>query len=291
MSINKTVLTLFSVFIACAVARATTLPVTLFSPAPISGCSDSDATAWKAQVVTNGGTVSAGRLTLVCQMITGLKSDGVWAKLDGLWLLAAENSQSALVDLVARRTATVTNAPTFTTNLGYLSAGSASYIDTGYNFSTNSVQYTRNSGHIMAYVNNSSGVSSNVGIVGTSSAVSFIFPRYTGDVLHARINSSSGSGFTAYTAVGSSIASRTGSTTTVTYKNGSSLGTDATASSAITSANLLILGRNIGVGDTANRYAAVSIGAGLTAGEVSGGSRTTGIDGRVLTYLTAIGAN
>ena len=49
---------------------------------------DAAATAWKNQVVTNGGTVSAGRLALVSTMIAGLKADGVWTLLDRLWIFA-----------------------------------------------------------------------------------------------------------------------------------------------------------------------------------------------------------
>ena len=61
--------------------------------------SNTETTGWIGKVYELGGTVSSTRRTLVDALISGLKSDGVWPKLDRLWLFAAENATSALVDL------------------------------------------------------------------------------------------------------------------------------------------------------------------------------------------------
>ena len=62
--------------------------------------------------------VSSTRRTLVDALIRGLKTDGVWSKLDRLWLFAAENATSALVDVKEGRLATAVSSPTFTTDRG-----------------------------------------------------------------------------------------------------------------------------------------------------------------------------
>ena len=48
-------------------------------------------------------------------------TDGVWAKLDQIWIFAAENAKSALIDLKGLATATSTGgiAPSFTADRGY----------------------------------------------------------------------------------------------------------------------------------------------------------------------------
>lgn len=105
---------------------------------------DSDAKAWKAAVTGAGGSVSIGRLGAVSALISALKNGGVWSNLDRLWLLAAENSQQALVDLVARASATAVNAPAFTANRGYQGNGTSSWIDSGFNAATAGGNFSQN---------------------------------------------------------------------------------------------------------------------------------------------------
>lgn len=107
-----------------------------------------ETTAWVAAVVGDGGTVSAGRKTLVNDLIVGLKSDGVWTKLDRLWLFAAENSQSALRDIKAAAAATPTNSPAFTADDGYDDSGTSTDKSLNSNFNPTtapSPNYTQNS--------------------------------------------------------------------------------------------------------------------------------------------------
>ena len=96
--------------------------VAVMTPAAAGG-DEAETTAWVAEVVSNGGTVSAGRQTIVNDLIAGLKADGVWIKLDRLWLFAAEDQPSALTDLVGLTLATAVNSPTFTADEGYTSNG------------------------------------------------------------------------------------------------------------------------------------------------------------------------
>jgi hypothetical protein len=206
-----------------------------------------------------------------------------------LWILAAENTQSALTDMVALDLAVVNGSPTFTTDRGYTAnSTSTDYISTAYNLST-ATNWKQNSASIFYYCNQSSGAQTNT-ICGTNSTTNS-YDAYPGPLLYARLNNSSQGGFTITNALGSATGSRTASTTTTVYQNGSSLGADSGVGGAPDNATMQILGSSTFGVNTANRSAAYAFGAGLTAAQVSGGGRTTGIDGRVLTFLTAIGGN
>jgi hypothetical protein len=123
----------------------------------LTGAIASEVDAWEAAVVAAGGTVSSGRKTLVGTLIAGLKTDGIWAKLDRLWLFAAENTQSALIDLVkagaSSSAATAVNSPTFTTDLGYTGNGSSAYINSNFNLTTSAVNFTQNSACVFGWSN------------------------------------------------------------------------------------------------------------------------------------------
>jgi hypothetical protein len=99
---------------------------------------DPDAARWIATV--GQASVSAPRGRLISDTIRELKAGGVWADLDFLAVLCAENSTSALVDWRARKTMTLINTPTFTADRGY--AFSTSGINTAFVPSTDCVAAT-----------------------------------------------------------------------------------------------------------------------------------------------------
>lgn len=101
---------------------------------------DPDAARWIATV--GQANVSAPRGRLISDTIRELKAGGVWADLDFLPVLAAENTAQALVDWKARKVMTAPVAPTFTADLGYAFNGSTQYLDTGFVPSTDCVSGT-----------------------------------------------------------------------------------------------------------------------------------------------------
>lgn len=103
---------------------------------------DPDALLWRAAVISNGGTVSTNRLTLVSLLIGGLKNAGTWSAMDDALVLSADNNTQALTSLKQRRLATEVNSPAFTANLGYQFNGTTSYLDTGFVPSTMAVSMT-----------------------------------------------------------------------------------------------------------------------------------------------------
>lgn len=86
------------------------------------------------------------RKTLIDTTIKALKTAGIWAKLDTLYFLAAHNAQAARLNWKSPGTFTLSpvNSPTFTTDTGYASDGSTSYLNSGYIPNTHGVTLTAN---------------------------------------------------------------------------------------------------------------------------------------------------
>ena len=68
------------------------------------------------------------------QVVDKLTADGVWAKLDLFYMLAAADSQAASINwaAVASNTLSATNSPTFTADRGYTGDGASSYVSATY---------------------------------------------------------------------------------------------------------------------------------------------------------------
>jgi hypothetical protein len=223
------------------------------------------------------------RIAAYRALIDGLVGNGVWAKLDALYVLATLDTTNAVLNLVSPSfTITSNGSPSFTADQGHTGVDSSStvYLDSGFTpSSVTGVNFVLNSGHISAWSNTnlqSSGSGGAVmGTIGVSSAIQTqIFPWFGGDGnMHVDCNSSGDfiSAANAGSANGFWTISRTGATTTTTYRNGSSIATDTSSSTADLSGftqSLVILARNaptgVELGD-ANQIAAASFGGGLTA--------------------------
>lgn len=184
---------------------------------------EAETTAWVAAVVGDGGTVSDQRKTLVNALIVSLKADGIFSKLDRLWLFAAENSQSALRDIVAAAQATAVNSPTFAADEGYLAAAaSTQHVDTNYNPTTDAINYSQDSAHLSAWSNDDEAGSGNSGaMIGYANAN--IYATYGGDGnVYGRINDSpdSGSQGAPATRIGLWHVNRSGASATQIYQDG-----------------------------------------------------------------------
>lgn len=205
-------------------------------PAAIASCSPgTEAAAFLAR--TSG--LNGAHTDAYCTLINGLVADGIFAKQDAIYIFATDTTTNALLSLVsATYNGTATGAPTFTADAGYTGA-SGKYVDTNFNPTTaSSPKMTQNSASAWVWSNTST-LSTNAAwgqVSGTGN--SYIYPRFTGDVLIATTNDSAyrnsgsitdGSGLTA--------ANRTASNATQRYKNGSSVGSNADVSNAFINAN------------------------------------------------------
>ncbi|HUO50728.1 MAG TPA: hypothetical protein VMU25_04170, partial [Candidatus Paceibacterota bacterium] len=120
---------------------------TAYSVAASSGgggsSSCSQATTFLSRV-----SVDAAHQTNYANLICGLVADGIWSKLDVLYIFATQNSSAALDNLISSSfTATPSGSPTFTVDRGYIMSGS-NLINTNYNFATNGTNYTQNAASI-----------------------------------------------------------------------------------------------------------------------------------------------
>jgi hypothetical protein len=255
------------------------------------GPANAETTTWVNAVVGDGGSVSAGRKTLVDNLITSLKGASVWTKLDRLWLLAAENSQSALRDIAAAAAATATSSPTFTTDRGYAGNGSSSYIKTGFIPSSAGGNYTQNSASYGFWNRTSTtpaGGASPMGVIATQNA--YLLPNGGASTLFARINAGfdASLGSTPGTYNGFWSHTRTAAAALAVYLNGVSTFTGTSSSTGLPTEEFYVCCVNAGSATPSSfvtlQFAAVFIGGGLTA------QNNTDLYNALQTYMTAVGA-
>lgn len=251
---------------------------------------DSVTVAWVNAVIANGGTVSAARKTLVNNLVVGLRADGLLSKLDRLWLLAAENSQSALTDLVGQSLSSVVLAPTFTVNRGYTFDGATNYINTFFRVDVGTPFYSLNSAHVSAYCLTINTGADNQAMIGATGNGNAGLVSNVGAALqfHCQINGTPdlNGGNTAI--FGMAIISRTASNARSLYQNGHVVASDSAASVGIPTVQTFYIGANDdGISNEygANQIAAASIGSGLSDSDAAA------LTSRINIYMTAIGAN
>ena len=224
------------------------------------------------------------RIALINTLINSLKTAGVWAKLDVLWIPAAHDSQAGRLNWKSPSTFTLAevSSPTFTADRGYTGNGTSSYLTTGWIPSTNGVNYVRDNASLFAWSRTSALIAA--GIFGGGTAATFrIMPRSTGDFFGYLANDGTSRGPANTDGTGFYGWSRTGATATQPYKNGVAQGAvDATASTTIPAgqANLL---RTNSVFSSAE-IAVAAAGAGMDATE------NLALYNALQTYMTAIGA-
>jgi hypothetical protein len=248
--------------------------------------------AWKTAVIGAGGTVSDARLTVVNSLIIGLRSDGLIAKLDRLWLLAAENSFSALIDLIAHSAAVAVNAPAFTVDRGYTGVDSSStiYIETNFTPSTDGVTYTTNAAHYSAWnvTNLTAGGGCLMGAL-TAGQETTLYDTFSDNNVYGRITDAPASGGQGIpgTRIGHWIVNRSSSTLSQIYQNGSLFSSPNKSVGSAQNDSFFILGaNNAGAGSsngTPNQVAMASMGGSLSSTD------TTNFYNRLRTYMTAVG--
>lgn len=215
----------------------------IFPPNPIflGSALDEDAARWIAAV--GRSNVSAPRGALVSNTIRELKAANVWAALDFLPVLAAENAASALVDWRARKTTTAINGPTFTADRGYAFDGATNYLSTGFIPSSNSVAATGTSFMLGVYERtNVAAPTIAVGAANSATQTMRLTPRSAGSQMLIHVNA-------AAVSVANSVTDSRGLSTAITdgvngtgYVNGSVSATSAltTPGSAHTTWRLFI---------------------------------------------------
>lgn len=243
---------------------------------------DADAAAFFARA----GALTEGRKALINTFVVGLKADGVWSKVDALWLLANETSAAAGKNVRKDdHHITAVNSPTFTVDRGYAGDGATSYLRTDYIPSTDGVALSLNSCSIGVYVRTARAAGSGANIGSQSGTDEFYIDAWwTGSSFIALNGPFNGALQT--NSQGNWTGSRTGASNEENYLNGVSFETPNAAASALSTNEVYICANNNGapVQHVSDETAFAFIGGGLTDAEVAA------FHARVETYMDAVGA-
>jgi hypothetical protein len=246
-----------------------------------------------AYVATFGADPGATYKGLLSTLVTDLKADGIWAKLDWFSDLEAPEQTPSLVNIksLAQTLATVGSVGTqivYTANLGWAGDGSAGYLTFGVTFDS-LTNFTSNSASAGAWCNDQGAGSGNKPHVSDLAAS---FHRILVNAANTGVAESFRGNDSTSTTVATS-ASRLGHRTVTVdgansknyYKAGASLATATARSSAgVSAGNGALLCQN-GTTFCADRLAIAYVGGTLTAGEVAT------MHTRLNTFLTARGSN
>jgi len=260
-----------------------------------AAASDADVVTWAAAVVTNGGTVSAGRLALVSTMVAAWKAAGTWTVIDDAWLLVAENAPQALTSLKQRRLAAAVAAPTFTTDRGYAFNGTTQYVDTLFVPSVNNVAMTGTNMHLSVYERTNAGVNgAGLGGIITGSQNMLLVARAAVNVITVQLNSQSiGPGGDPITdSRGFTVGSRNGTLAAdvTTWKNGLQVAPfgQGTLTSALPTMKIYIGARadasNVAGAFRTSTVGFASVGAGIPA------AQQPAFYSSIQSHMTAVGA-
>ncbi len=274
------------------------IPTRFYQPRGAFDPASGGASPEVSQFLSRTSGLSGTETTAYTTMIDGLVTDGIWSKIDGLYIFATNTTTTANLNVKSSSFGlTQTGTITFTADQGYTPNGSTGFLNTAYTPSSSGGSLTQNSAFAAVYIRTSRTSSATVAQMGAFSGGSnslYLIPDISSGTMDAIMNAGAGSmNFTqADTDIqGFWVASRTGSTTTnaFNFRTGtSSLGSNATASTGLSTDSIYIGAMNNG-GSAAffagDQQAAVAFGGGLTSGEA------LSLSNRVNAYITAVGAN
>jgi hypothetical protein len=207
-------------------------------------------------------------------MVQKLKTAGVWAKLDRLYIFATENQQHALKCIKTGMPVTKVGTPTWTQNTGYSGFTAANYLDTNYSAGTSSTAMTQNEASVGTYnLNDTTGTMVDIGAISGSSGIEL--NARSASNTPVRINAAALGNITVNgtNSIGFFAASRIQSNKTNGFKYGGYLtGTLSNASVPLLTRRSIFIGcrNNNGTPDQASTRAIAMafIGGGLTSLEM-----------------------
>jgi hypothetical protein len=229
------------------------------------------------------------RKNLYAALIDSLVSGGVWSKIDALYVLAAPDEATSLVNLKQSSYALTKNGtPTFTADDGFKGTtdSTTQYLSTGFTPSTAGGSFAQNSAHLMVWSNESAQVTSAAIGVSVAGSRSVLAPRWSDNNCYYAANCATTPSATSTDAAGCWIANRSASNAMEIYKDGSSIGTSSAASTALQNQQIYVIAErnpsNVADG-YGNQVSAAGYGGSLSAGEV------TTYHSALATYRTGVG--
>jgi len=253
---------------------------------PVTGITFGAATSAEVtQFLARSSGLDGTHTAAYTALIDGLVADGVWSKLDALYIFATQNTTNARLNVKsASYTASVTGTVTFTADRGYTNPASGTdYVNTNFNASTAGGNYTQNAAHFMSWQVADLG---NMGVVLGADGATRMYqaPNFGGGgSTLSRINTTTGGASgTVANGAGMALSNRSSSSTVETYRNAVQLATGSDASAALNNStfsvpSVFLTDSNLTV------MAGCSMGGSLTSGQV------TSFYNRLRTYMTAVG--
>lgn len=214
-------------------------------------------------------------------LINGLVADGIFSKLDSLYIFATDTSANALLSLVsATYNATLLGTPTFTADAGYSGCTTSNFIQTNFVPSTAlSPKFTQNSATAFAWSNTSGQIAG--GILGLQSGGNlYIYTRHTTDVSFYGTNDATFASVANTDGSGLYAGNRSASNAIQGYKNGSSVMTGSPASTSV-GVTTITFGEGNGAG-----WNGVMMAGGF--GQSLSGTEHANLYARIHTYLQTI---
>jgi len=229
---------------------------------------------------------SAPRQAAIEALVDTLIANGIWTKLDRLWVLAAHNDGSSggtngRINWIAPGTDNlgVSGTPTWTENEGY--TGGSGHLTSATNLSA-MTNFVEGSATVFAWVLSGSDATP---VIGTNTSSNVFLRPSAGAEFGSRVNSTGTLNATNTTVPGlfSSVRKASGAGTAVeAYINGVSVVTDNRDSAAVAAEPITIL-RALST-NTTNQVSVGGLGSQLSDAE------NTNLETALETYLTAVGA-
>lgn len=220
------------------------------------------------------------RQTLYANLIDSLVTDGTWSAIDALYVFAASDSGTSLINLkqdsfVAQRW-TASGSPTFTANQGWLTAGINSNIHSNFNPSTAGGHFSLNSACIGTWSLTTTQSNSLAITSRTQSSLVELWPKYNNGNSYWSVNGAEQTTTGVADSSGWFFLNRTGASAQSLYRNNTLVDSKTNSATSLVNEILHFQGQY--------KHAAAVIGAGLT------NSQKTTLYTGLQTYLTAVGA-
>ena len=222
---------------------------------------------------------TAERQIIIDTAVKALVAGGVWDNLDALYMLAAADSQAALINWKNPGTydGTLANAPTFVADQGFTGNGSNAEIDTGFNpSSAPAPNYVQDDACIFGRVRTAGD-----GLLWGAGSPTFIGFYETGAYL-IRLNNGNGANTTTMARTGFISVSRSSGAAQDVYHTGALVESDADVSNGVPGATIKVLSNG---GTFSNvQMSSFGVGGALTA------PQQAALAAAELAYMQAVGA-
>lgn len=238
-----------------------------------------------------GTTPDSDRKRLIDNFVRDLIDDGIWAKLDFLYILAAHAENSSLLNWINPGTFDATNVhvTAYEVDRGYTGDGANDYLNSNYNPNTDAINYLQDDASMGVYVRTDVAENNcDIGGYSTIPTISAqIFSRLAADGISTRINDAADLTPVNTDSRGFFIVTRTRANARRIYKNKISIGNDTQVSVGRPNIDIFILARNSNGSDgnhSIKQVSAAFAGSGMTQINVNN------FHDRLETYLDALGA-